>query len=452
MVVVDYGLLMTKKEWLEHAPSLQELVDKIEGEPADKKRILVAIPVYNETAFLIKQLEQLNQQQPCNFDVLVVLSPFLSSKEILMQMEKTGLTPKFSIIWAKRKEDYGSAGGFYFLERYSVEKGYNILVEADVDCLPTTNDLIEKLITALDQGYDVAMPRTKKGNRTAYNLRFYSAIRTSLLGKAGVTFLPFFYWSEDVELFERMERNGAKVAQVNDYEVTHPFKLPILFLAPPQILYYRTRNYLMALTKFSGHVHGLRKFLVAAYQMNYFVFSWWLLLLLGNLKHRTIWQGITSAVTGDFRHVYSRKFETLTTPLAKFTPEITVIGNDVEYSEKLGKTIRFENANLFTYLKKPWLLIKDGIKLLQLANKSVLIIGSGFTEIIMPTICLLSKQAAHGQNKAVLREQSNIFIWLGILILTALAMQWLSIAAFLLTILAFIIKPKIKPQSYGVKN
>jgi len=449
-----HSLGMIKEEWLEKPPMLHEMLERLENEPVKRKQILVGIPVYNEKAYLLEQLRWLQRQRYQNFDIFIALSPLLEPEEMKEEIKKNRLPLNVPIIWAKRKEDYGSAGGFYIIERYAVEKGYAALIEADVDCLPTSDRLIETLFGRIKNGYDVAMPRTLKDDRIAYNLRFYSMIRTTLLKKVGVTFLPFFYWAEDVELMDRVKKGGSRIAKVDEQEVRHPFKLPVLFLMPSKLVYYRTRNYLMALTKFNGHVYGIRKFLIGYYQIHYFLVSYFVSLLLRNPKSGILWEGIKDAIQGNFKNAFKKKFNYEEEHSAGFSPEI-IIGVGKE-AEKLGKKygaklIGFGNISMLAYLKNPVLLVKDGVRLLLLTNKSVFIVGNSYMEFLFPIACVISKEVALRNDGAlVLRKNTGFFRWLVLLIVFVTGVPFLFLLSFFFTILALVSKPKIRTMSYGV--
>ncbi|NYZ74267.1 glycosyltransferase, partial [Candidatus Micrarchaeota archaeon] len=121
-----------------------ELVQSTKEFRKKKANGLIIMPFYRAYDYLFKHLELLEAQTFQDFDLLIVLNSLSDEKKVLdfINQNKFG----YGIIVAKRKEDTGSAGGFFTGEKYALENGYKYIIITDDDCLPVNKRHIETLV------------------------------------------------------------------------------------------------------------------------------------------------------------------------------------------------------------------------------------------------------------------------------------------------------------------
>ncbi len=224
------------ERWLRKAPAFSTVGRVAADRRAGRKRIMVVIPTRGR-AVLKDHLERLSRQTSKDFDVAVVCG-----REDPLPPAPPGLT----LVHLECRENYGSAGGFYAGERFALDEGYDMVVLADDDCLPSSDDLLERLEEAT-RGSAIALPKISYGDLAPAPgslISHYGCVRSSALRNCGLTFAPFFFGGEDIELLERLVSSGCALAQA-DACVTHP-RFPSSMLTPPQKTFYYIRGGILA--------------------------------------------------------------------------------------------------------------------------------------------------------------------------------------------------------------
>jgi glycosyltransferase involved in cell wall biosynthesis len=186
-------------------------------------QVLIVMPFYNNYAAIAKHLELLSKQTTSDFDVVIVAS--VASDEKKLREIIDGGNCKFGLVLVKRKEDTGSAGGYFTGEKYALENNYRAILIGDDDCLPVEPTLIEKSIREWKGGALAVAPESRflMDNDVSYTSRaipFYGLLDVSLLKKNGLHYLPMYIGADDWEFCLRVVRD-VKVSGVDAY-VTHP--------------------------------------------------------------------------------------------------------------------------------------------------------------------------------------------------------------------------------------
>src|SRR5208283_4347411 len=185
--------------------------------------VLLIMPFYTNYQALFKHLDSLTKQTFTAFDVVIVANAVSDEKKIV-NFIANGKFP-FGIVLAKRKEDTGSAGGYFTGEKYALEKSYRAVIIGDDDCLPMDDRLIEKMVSEWKGGALAAGPECRflMGDTVVYTNRalpFYNLIDIGLLKRGGLHYLPAYIGADDIDFTLRIAK-GVKISQIDSY-VTHP--------------------------------------------------------------------------------------------------------------------------------------------------------------------------------------------------------------------------------------
>ncbi|MEW6748380.1 MAG: glycosyltransferase [Candidatus Micrarchaeota archaeon] len=190
-----------------------------------KKKLMILIPCYNELDYLVEHLRALSGQSFLEFDALVVLSNILDNREVAKKLPQP---LPFNVILLNRASDTGSSGGFYAGEKYALENGYECVIFADVDAIPSADkDLVEMLWKSYAGGAQLAQSYIKYrlGDKMVFEAKpgsnhCYGMISTALIRKAGLHYYPLYIGADDTEYLLRTS-SLAPVAFV-DRAVYHP--------------------------------------------------------------------------------------------------------------------------------------------------------------------------------------------------------------------------------------
>ncbi len=207
--------------------------------------VLLIMPFYTNYPALFKHLDSLTKQTFTGFDVVIVANAVSDEKKV-SDFIATGKFP-FGIVLTKRKDDTGSAGGYFTGEKYALEKGYRAVIIGDDDCLPMDNRLIEKMVSEWKGGALAAGPECRflMDDKVIYTNRalpFYNLIDISLLKKGGLHYLPAYIGADDIDFTLRVAK-GVKISQIDSY-VTHPARHSI-FANFERSLLYRVNQMLL---------------------------------------------------------------------------------------------------------------------------------------------------------------------------------------------------------------
>lgn len=211
--------------------------------------VLLVLPFYTNYQAMFSNLELLARQGCQDFDVIVVANAVSDEKKILEFVGKLGM--RYGIVVAKRREDTGSAGGYFTGEKYALEKGYGAVVHVDDDCLPVSPDLLGKLIAKWKAGALAAGPECRflLGSETIYSSKstvFYGLVDCSLIGARGLHYVPMYIGADDLEFGYRVV-HGERTEWV-DSHVTHPARHSI-FANFERSLLYRINTMLMVIPR-----------------------------------------------------------------------------------------------------------------------------------------------------------------------------------------------------------
>lgn len=185
--------------------------------------VLIIIPFYTNYDALSRHLYLLTRQTVQSFDLIIVLNAVSDEEKVMKLVEGSGC--KFGVMLAKRKEDTGSAGGYFTGERYAIENGYRAIVIGDDDCLPVEPALLAKSIAAWRGGALATAPEVRfmMDNQPIYTSRaavFYGLLDISLLKKNGLHYLPMYIGADDAE-FSFRSIGGIRIFPVDSF-VIHP--------------------------------------------------------------------------------------------------------------------------------------------------------------------------------------------------------------------------------------
>ena len=199
---------------------------------------LIVMPFYNNYAAIAKHLELLSAQTTSDFDIVIVASVVSDEKKLREIID--GGNFKFGVALVKRKEDTGSAGGYFTGEKFALEKNYRAIFIGDDDCLPVEPTLVEKSIRAWKGGALACAPESRflMDGEVVYTSRsvpYYGLLDLSLLRKGGLHYLPMYIGADDWEFGFRAIR-GVRVSEIDAY-VTHPARHTIFANFHRSLLY-----------------------------------------------------------------------------------------------------------------------------------------------------------------------------------------------------------------------
>jgi len=219
------------------------LVGKIRTAGARKGGLLLIIPCFNEYGVLLEHLRLLARQDFSGFDLLLVLGPDFPAGRLERHLR--GKKYAFSITYAKRKEDTGSAGGFFTGQKYALENGYGHMMLADADCLPLDKTLLSGLWQArhnkvvsssvrfIGPGGALLPANPVRGNSQS-SFSFYTMMPCSLAMRHGLYFAPLYCGYEDAEYMHRLGIGRSFVKS----RTTHPGSKAAFFTRPEKALAY----------------------------------------------------------------------------------------------------------------------------------------------------------------------------------------------------------------------
>ncbi|MBU0586309.1 glycosyltransferase family 2 protein, partial [Candidatus Micrarchaeota archaeon] len=176
--------------------------------------LVIVVPLYKEYELAKKHIELLEKQTFCNFDLLLVPGPLSPVKELLNSISEN--KKPFGIIVAVRKNDSGSAGGFFSGQVFAVENKYKYIILADADCLPIDPKLVNKLYASrindmvaprvmfIDKnGKESKISESERQARTSTS--FYNLFSIKIFEKYGLYYAPLYQGYEDAEFINRIK-------------------------------------------------------------------------------------------------------------------------------------------------------------------------------------------------------------------------------------------------------
>ena len=233
-----------KDGWIHQGPDLGEIVHL----PADSRRksaarksIAIIIPVKDEMDLLQSHLGLLSRQTTQDFDVIVVHKCAIDPKEVEVQKgrRKHGLI----FLGEKAGADLGLTGAFYAGQKFAVGHGYGCIINADVDCLPVSDDLVEKLARAVRAEKGTFFYPWRKGVESPpYITNWYGAMSRELLCGCGLIYLPLYYGWDEFEFSSRLKSTGFKKRSLSGVSMDHDILKHRCGKRISPLLYYIIRN------------------------------------------------------------------------------------------------------------------------------------------------------------------------------------------------------------------
>ena len=201
----------------------QSLVSSVHKFGAIKTDLLIVIPCYSAYEDLKQHLAYLSRQTYQDFNVLVVLGCNFDEKMLCGWL--SGQEFKYGVIVCKRKDDNGSAGGFFTGQKFALEQGYPFIILSEDDCMPVDEKVVENLHKNRSSGYVspfinyISDGFVKKGFPAGAH--HYILYADWIFTKYGLYYLPLHHGSEDVEFTQRVAEPKKMIGNF----VQHPYKL-----------------------------------------------------------------------------------------------------------------------------------------------------------------------------------------------------------------------------------
>lgn len=238
------------KKWLKKGPKVGELVSEIVDKRKKKNKVALVIPTYQNAKVLEEHLKRLKNQSFKDFDIIIVYG----------EKDKFLPVPGWAeVVQIREKGKNGSAGAYYIGEKYAVEMKYDIIVLADDDCYPESDDLLENLVKKGKNGNNLVLPLLIQPNHREiskhYEIHFYGCMKRKLLEQTGLTFMPLYFGGEDIELIERIERKGFSVEEIESI-VSHKRITPPLIKDGSVRRYYYVRGGFEAMVLVGNYVQA----------------------------------------------------------------------------------------------------------------------------------------------------------------------------------------------------
>ena len=191
------------------------LFSRIEDGRSGKHSTALLVPA-GDKEMLRSFVKILKKQTFKDFDILFIYpqgAEFYSDKSL-------------SIISAEEKIPLGTSGCFFAGQSLLYQEGYEIIVVADLDAIPSSPELLSVLVKDALEHKCVSIPLSKAPDKELsadyYTINQYGAFHRSVFEKAGFATPYFWRGAEDWDLTERMKRLGL-VRVVREVRVIHPF-------------------------------------------------------------------------------------------------------------------------------------------------------------------------------------------------------------------------------------
>ncbi len=197
-------------------PEAAALISKRKDTIAKKRDIVIVIASKNDRKTLESHIAALSKQTFREFNIIIVYG---KSDEFL-EVENA--------IHIREKSGRGSAGAFYIGERIALDQGYRTIILADDDCLPVSENLLEEMDRARKKGENAILPQVDYGKAKLDLdiIHHYGCFSREVFEKVGLTYLPFYFGGEDIELLSRI-RKKFKVFKISAKAV-HKSSMPII--------------------------------------------------------------------------------------------------------------------------------------------------------------------------------------------------------------------------------
>jgi len=162
----------------------------------------VVIPCADTDEMLLQHLKRLEAQGCKEFDVL------------LISQRKPNVESKVNMLFFRENYPMGSSGGFGVGQVLGYTLGYDYVMNADVDALPLSNNLIGTLKQTAEREQKLTFPlfisndTGKMDKAGSGNPNQYGTCTRRLFEGEGFEYFRLFKGSEDMEFMERLSMKG----------------------------------------------------------------------------------------------------------------------------------------------------------------------------------------------------------------------------------------------------
>jgi len=194
---------------------LEKFVYCISG--SKKNNVAIVIPAGPNKGLLEEHLGVLSRQGKKEFDVLVI-------------GEMPDFVPKgLNVLRYGERQPLGSSGGFGIGQMLGHTMGYEVVINADVDCFPSSNGFVEGLVEIARRENKAVLPISdEQGIKNVYCINRYGAVPRAALEKTGFEYVIFFKGAEDIDLQLRLEADGL-LCTTSELSTTHPYLSMAIF-------------------------------------------------------------------------------------------------------------------------------------------------------------------------------------------------------------------------------
>jgi hypothetical protein len=228
---------------------LERFATLVSGEK--KSSSVIVMPSGKNTELLAQHLENLSHQKKMDFDILV-----------LGEMPKS--VPKsLSVLHYAERVPLGSSGSFGIGQMLGYALGYDFVINADLDCLPKSDDFMEKLIAAAKAEGKAILPLSdEEGKKGVYCINRYGIVPRAVMEKVGFEYLMFFKGAEDIDYQLRLDSAGL-LSTSKTLETTHPYLSMVVFEVATRgtkyLYYYRAGLAILNLTLYHSIINARLK-------------------------------------------------------------------------------------------------------------------------------------------------------------------------------------------------
>jgi len=183
--------------------ALRAILSPVEGRK--KSNRCIVIPTGTQFDLLDAHLKLLAKQDTDNFDVLII-------------GKRPTLPSRLNILSCDEIYPVGSSGGFGLGQVQAYLLGYEYIINADLDCLPISTNLISTLVSMAGENHKVIEPLSmsnrnydpKKIN-DKHNINHYGTVPREILEQYGFVNFRFYRGGEELDFDTRLEAEGALI-------------------------------------------------------------------------------------------------------------------------------------------------------------------------------------------------------------------------------------------------
>lgn len=198
--------------FLENSKNIEEILGRLVVRKSGVKKnpIALVIPSGKSSGLLEEHLKLLVRQTRADFDVIVIGDSPKAAPE------------KLNLIFYEEVFPLGSSGGFGIGQVIGYTLGYEFVINADADCYPDSDNLIERIVERSQKEQKAVFPVSyEDGVRELYFINRYGVAPRSVFEKAGFEYVLFFKGGEDFEYMHRLELAGLMVLD-KSAKTVHP--------------------------------------------------------------------------------------------------------------------------------------------------------------------------------------------------------------------------------------